>query len=130
MKNKKMILLFSHKLTNEQIDDAQNSFGIDKFIYLSDDLQKIWSNISPDLKTIQDILEPIKEFIKTNSNQDDVVLIQGDFGACFIMVNFCKSLGLKTLYATTKRIAQEYIEDGKMIKKSIFEHRRFREYGI
>ena len=123
-----MILLFSHKLTNEQKQDAKNSFVIDEFIYLSDDLQKIWSNISPDLQTIQDILEPIKEFIKTNSNQDNVVLIQGDFGACFIMVNFCKDLGLKTLYATTKRIAQEYEKDGKMIKKSIFEHRRFREY--
>jgi len=128
MKNKKIILLFSHKLTNEQMQDAKNSFGIDEFIYLSDDLQKIWSNISPDLQTIQDILEPIKEFIKSNSNQNDVVLIQGDFGACFIMVNFCKDLGLKTLYATTKRISNEYEKDGKMIKKSIFEHRRFREY--
>jgi len=126
---KKMILIFSHTLTNEQKQDAKNSFDIDEFLYLSDDLQKIWSNISPDLQTIQDILKPIKKFIKTNSNQDDVILIQGDFGAVFSMVIFCKNLELKTLYATTKREAKEYIEDGKLIKKSVFKHRRFREYG-
>ena len=129
MKNKKMILIFSHRLTNEQIKDAEDNFGISKFVYLDDSLQKIWSNISPDITSLKDILNPIKEFIKKISNKDDVVLIQGDFGACYMLVNFCNKLKLKTIYATTKREIKEYNENNKLIKQSIFKHRRFRKYG-
>ena len=127
---KKMILLFSHKLTQKQTDDAINNFGIDEFVYLPKELQYIWSNISPNIKSLQEVLNPIKEFVRQNSNKNSVVLVQGDFGACYIMVDFCKSLELICVYATTKRITKEYEEDGKLVKKSIFEHRRFREYGV
>ena len=123
---KKMILLFSHKLSKTQIQMAQNEFGIKEFLYLPKDLQNIWSNIDPDIGTLD--LEPIKDFVKSISNKNDLVLIQGDVGACYIMVNFCKALGLIPVYATTKRIAKEYKEGDIMVKKSIFEFRRFRKY--
>ena len=126
MKTKKLILLFSHKLTPEQIKSAKDDFDVKEFIYLSKELQNIWSNIDPDIEKID--LQPIKEFLKDIANKDDVVLIQGDFGACYNMVNFCKSLKLVTVYATTKRVAKEFIEDGNTIKKSEFKFRRFREY--
>jgi len=35
----KLFLLFSHKLTDEQIKDAKDNLGIDEFIYLLKDLQ-------------------------------------------------------------------------------------------
>ncbi len=127
--SKKMFLLFSHKLTKKQIEDARLNWNIEEFIYLPKELQTIWSNISPDLDSLEDILIPLKEFVKKNAISNDVLLIQGDFGACFSMVNFCKKLNLIPVYATTKRIVKEFEEDGKMIKKSIFEHRRFREYA-
>ena len=126
----KMILVFSHKLTQEQKDDAIKNFGIKEFLSLPKELQNIWSNISPDIQTLEKLLEPIKEFIKNNSKKDDVVLVQGDFGAVYIMVNFVKDLELLGVYATTKREVKEYQEDGKLIKQSIFKHRRFREYGV
>lgn len=44
------------------------------------------------------------------------------------MVNFSKDLGLIPVYATTSREIEEFEENGKTIKKSIFEHIRFREY--
>ena len=125
---RKMILVFSHKLTQEQKDDAIENFGIKEFLSLPKELQNIWSNISPDIQTLEKLLEPIKEFIKNNSKKDDVVLVQGDFGAVYIMVNFVKDLELLGVYATTKREAKEYQENGKLIKQSIFKHRRFREY--
>ncbi len=127
---KKMFLLFSHKLTSKQVADAQRQFAVNEFVYLPKDLQNIWSDISPDLKILTDLLEPIKQFLNENVAKNDVILIQGDFGAVYIMVNFCKSLGLKTVYATTKRMVSEFKNDnGQCVKKSIFEHRRFREYG-
>ena len=46
---KKMFLLFSHNLTQIQIDDAKNNLDIEKFVSLSQDLQELWSNIPSDL---------------------------------------------------------------------------------
>jgi len=123
---KKMILLFSHKLSENQIQTAQKEFNIKKFLYLPKELQKIWSNIDPDIENLN--LEAIKDFVKSISNKNDLVLIQGDVGACYTMVNFCKNLGLISVYATTKRVANEYKEGDKIVKKSIFEFRRFRKY--
>jgi len=126
---RKMILLFSHKLSEDQIKDAKENYVIDEFISLPHNLQNIWSNISPDIDSLKEVLIPIKKFIKTESQLNDVVFIQGDFGAVYSMVNFCQDLRLISIYATTERDAVEYKnEEGKMVKKSIFEHRRFREY--
>lgn len=123
-----MILLFSHILNQQQIDDAKNSLHVSEFISMPQDLQKIWSNLDADLETIATSLEPIKIFLQKNSNKGDVVLIQGDFGASYMMVSFAKELRLTPVYATTKRTISEIIENEKTVKKSVFEHRRFREY--
>ncbi|WP_141050081.1 CRISPR-associated protein Csx20 [Aliarcobacter cryaerophilus] len=125
---KQMFLLFSHKLTLSQEEDAINSLKVEKFIPLPKNLQDLFSNIPNDLDSLNNYLKPIKEFLKDYSINDDVALIQGDFGATYILVNFAKSLKLKAVYSTTKRVTQEFEEDGKIIKKSIFEHERFREY--
>ena len=125
---KKMFLLFSHNLTQIQIDDAKNNLDIEKFVSLSQDLQELWSNIPSDLIVIKEYLLPFKNFLTENSNFGDVVLIQGDFGAVYQMVNFANDLGLKAVYATTTRVIEEIVIDEKTVKKSIFEHRRFREY--
>ena len=125
---KQMFLLFSHKLTLSQEEDAINSLKVEKFIPLPKNLQDLFSNITNYLDSLNNYLKPIKEFLKDYSINDDIALIQGDFGATYILVNFAKSLKLKAVYSTTKRVTQEFEEDGKIIKKSIFEHERFREY--
>jgi hypothetical protein len=127
---KKMFLLFSHTLTQTQIDDAKENLAIEEFISLNSDLQTIWSNIPSDMVLLNDYLLPFRNYLVENSEHEDVVLIQGDFGAVYQMVNFAKTLGLKTVYATTRRVIEEVVIDNKTVKKSIFEHRRFREYGI
>ena len=123
-----MFLLFSHTLTKPQIDDAKNSLGVVSFISLPTELQKLWSDVPPELESLEEYLKPIREFIATESKADDMVLIQGDFGVVYKMVDFCKSLKLKTLYATTKREAKEILQNDKIIKTSKFRHIRYREY--
>lgn len=125
---KKMLLIFSHKLTEIQVLDAKNNFNIEEFVYLPQNLQNLWSNIPSDLSNLSKYLQPLKDFLVKNLGKNDIYLIQGDFGAVYQMVNFAKDLGLKAVYATTKRVVEETIIDGKTVKKSIFEHRRFREY--
>jgi len=125
---KKMFLLFSHKLTQAQIANAKEQFGVEEFVYLSDELQHLWSNIPPDIGALKEYLVPIKNYLSQNLKKDDVALIQGDFGATCQMANFVKSLGAKAVYATTRRSVQEKTIDGKVVKTSVFEHVRFREF--
>lgn len=121
-----MILLFSHTLNEEQIIDAKSKYGVGEFVYLPKNLQQLWSNFNPELEQLT--LDDFKSFLSQNANQGDVVLIQGDFGATFAMVNFALERGLVPVYATTQREVVEVVEDGQMVKKSIFKHRRFRRY--
>ncbi|MCT7464784.1 CRISPR-associated protein Csx20 [Aliarcobacter cryaerophilus] len=125
---KKMFLLFSHKLTKQQQQDAIKTFEIEEFQYLPKDLQFIFSNIPSNLTSLEEYLIPLKTYLKDNAKNHDIVLIQGDFGAVYQMVNFSKSLGLTSVYSTTNRIIEEVFKDGKTIKKSIFEHVMFRRY--
>jgi hypothetical protein len=126
---KNMILLFSHKLSETQIKQAREIHNVENFISLPQELQTSWSNISPDLESIIPTIEPIKEFLGSVAKQGDFVLIQGDFGAVYTLVQFCKENNLTPLYATTKRRINESInQKGEEVKTSIFEHVRFREY--
>ncbi len=125
---RQMFLLFSHNLTFEQIEDAKKNWNITNFIPLPNELQELWSNIPPNVKDIEEYLEPIYNWLAKNSKQDDLALIQGDFGATCKMAAFAKNIGLIPVYATTKRNAIEKIVDGKIIKTSTFEHIMYRKF--
>lgn len=123
-----MLLLFSHQLTKNQKVDARANWSVESFVALPEELQNIWSNIDPDLESLEEYLLPIYNFLETEATLGDIVLVQGDFGACCLMAKYSRTIGAIPVYATTSRLVSEYTEDGKNIKKSIFEHRRFREY--
>ena len=123
---KRMFLIFSHKLTKEQEEDAKRGFGVEEFVYLPSKLQEIWSNIPPEAPKVE--ISELEKWLKKSLKKEDIVLVQGDFGATCKLVRFIKNFGAKAVYATTKRNAIEQVIDGKIIKKSIFEHVRFREY--
>ena len=125
---KNIFLLFSHKLTNEQIIDAKKVLKVDNFVYLPNDLQSLWSNVPAELESLKSYLLPLKEYIKNNAKKDDFILIQGDFGAVYEMVNYAKKLNLTPVYATTKRETQEEIQKEKVVKISKFKHIRYRKY--
>jgi len=124
----KMILLFSHRLTTKQIEDAKVSLGVNAFVYLPDRLQALWSQIPSDLHDITPYLTPIQEYLQSHTYQGDLVLIQGDFGATYTMVNFAKSIGLKPIYSTNERQAIEQNLGEEVHKRSIFIHSIYREY--
>ena len=125
---KKMILLFSHRLTDAQREDARQQWGVKTYLPLPPDLQRLWSNIDPMLESVTGFLEPVTLFLHEHCREGDIVLIQGDFGACCLMAKETKRLDAVPVYATTKRIVEEFVEEGQQVKKSIFEHRRFRRY--
>jgi len=123
----KMYLLFSHKLTDAQVENAKKSLGVEEFIYLPKDLQEKFSNIPPELDGIKEYAKDFEEFLKS-AKKGDFVLIQGDFGLTCKLVNYSKQKGLVPVYATTKRVAKEIKNNGKVVKISEFKHIRFRRY--
>ena len=122
---KTLFILMNHALTPEQEEDARKNLNIAKFVNIADPNR---GDIDPSEKSIIKTVEIYKDILKSQAKESDVLLVQGDFGATYNIVNFAKKMGLNTVYATTKRIVSEYIEDGKVVTKREFKHARFREY--
>ena len=125
--NKSIFLLFSHKLTKPQIDELKR-IGVNRYVYLDNDLQQIWSFVPTQEVNLKEYLKPIFEFLVNNAKKGDYVLVQGDFGATYLTVDFCFEHNLIPIYAVSKRVAYEKIEDGEVIKVSRFKHEGFRKY--
>lgn len=122
---KKMFVLINHDLTQEQKSQALKVFGVEDIINIADDA---WSNISPSDENILYVLNRYKKELMLEAEAGDILLVQGDFGATYNMINFAKNIGIKTIYATTKRIVQELAIDGKLVTRREFKHEKFREY--
>jgi len=99
-------------------------------VELPKELKEIWRNIPPGLPEIAGYLQPVNQWLVSSAHPNDFVLIEGDFGACYLMVRFALENGLVPVYSTTFREAEEeYGEDGSVRLVHRFEHRIFRRYG-
>lgn len=126
---KQIFLLFSHKLTPIQREELEKDFSVDKIIGLPIELQSIWSNIPPEPPTIKNHLKDIFNWLKEKSKPNDLVLVQGEFGAVYMTVDFCKKIELVPIYATTKRkVIKETLSDETVKVKRVFTHVRFRKF--
>ncbi len=125
---KKMFLLFSHKLTEIQREDAINTLNIKEFISLPENLQNYWSNVDP-IDYDEEKFDKIMNYIEKESNKEDYALIQGEWGFVYNAVNFCKKIGVIPVYSTTVREVREiHKEDGSVEKISIFKHIVYKKY--
>ena len=123
-----MFLLFSHKLTNEQIISAQRDLNCKNLVYLPEELQNLWSNIPPKEEGYKYLVN-FETFILTNYKKGDFALVQGDWGYTYHMVNFCKKIGVIPIYSTTERNSKDIInDDGSISKISLFKHVIYKRY--
>jgi hypothetical protein len=125
-----LFLIFNHQVTPDQEADAFRSMGIAKITPLPYELQERWRNIPPDLTSLVDYLEPLRVWLSDQTTAGDYVLIQGDFGACYLLVHFALNHGLIPVYSTTQREAEEeFLPGGTVRLIHHFEHQIFRKYG-
>ena len=68
-----MYLIFSHHLTDKQIREGSEVLNIDEYIHLPEELQSIWSNISPDSEDISNEVNAIIDWLEEKTGPDDVV---------------------------------------------------------
>ncbi len=125
-----LYLLFSHQITPEQRADAEASLGVSRLEALPADLQALFSNVPPDLESLHEYLQPLRQWLAECVKTDDFVLIQGDFGLTFSLVHYCIANCLGTpVYATTQRQSVDAVQpDGSVITQRVFRHCRFRRY--
>ena len=120
-----LFLLLNHSLTQEQIQDLQD-LKVTEIIDLNTGK---WGQIPPEMEDITPLLQEYFTTLKNQAQKGDYLLVQGDFGATYQLVNFAKTLGLIPIYATTLRETKEMQNaDGSIAKHSVFKHCRFRKY--
>ena len=125
-----LFLLFNHRITPLQEEDARDSLRVGRIIEPPEEIARLWRHIPPDLEKIEPYLSPVREWLSAHGKNGDFILIQGDFGACFLMVRFAFEKGFVPVYSTTEREAGEsHGEDGSVILTHRFQHRIFRKYG-
>lgn len=130
MHPRSLFLIFNHTITSLQQTDARSSLAVEQIVEMPEDLKTLWSNIPPESHEIREVLQPIRTWVRQNARQNDYVLIQGDFGACYLMVNFAFENGFTPIYSTTSRIVEEDLHpDGSISLKHRFKHQIFRKYG-
>lgn len=119
--------IFNHHFTTEQKKEIANTGGT--IIELSEDAAKAWKSINPFGELDIESLKPLRTFLVENLCPGDYVLIQGEFGATFYLVEFCFSLGLIPVYSTTERKYEEmHNPDGSVERHHVFKHVNFRKY--
>jgi len=124
----KLLAVISHTLMEEQIEEVHNSLNVGSIVLMPEEIKSIWANISPFGPLPMDQIGKVVEWIRKESNEGDYVLIQGDFGATYYVVDYCIKNKRIPIYSTTKREVEEYIRDGQVEIKRTFKHVNFRKY--
>ena len=124
-KMKTMFILMSHAMTQQQSADARDTLHVDNFEVIP---SKVWSQIPAEFESIEECLVDIKIYLRKKASKEDYLLVQGDYGATFNMVQFAKENGLVPVYATSIRKAYEVVEGEKVTTVREFQHVRFRKY--
>ena len=126
-----LFLLMNHRITDLQRAEAIRSLGAERIIELPPALQAVWMQIPPEQEQIRPLLASVCRWLSENARRSDYVLVQGDFGACFLLVTFAFESGLIPVYSTTRREAsEEPAQDGTIHLKHRFRHTIFRRYGM
>jgi hypothetical protein len=119
--------LLNHQLTENQIAELKKDFTVKDIIYPPQDVSLLWRSIPPDVDITKELLEPFTSWLKA-AKPGDILVVQGEFGSTFALVDFALKTRLVPIHSTTKRIASE-TRDGEIVRRSyIFQHVRFRRY--
>ncbi|MBV5329965.1 MAG: hypothetical protein JZU65_20460 [Chlorobium sp.] len=126
----RLFLFFNHTFTLSQQDNARTEMGVDAIIEPPMELRRHWAEVPPTEAQLLPYLQPVFAWINEHALPGDFILVQGEFGACYLLVRFALDMGLVPIYATTERHArEERLTDGRVKMEHTFDHVRFRRYG-
>lgn len=128
IKKKTAIIILSHELLKIQTDELKEKFNVTKIIYLQQKNLKGWKNVSSEGELDTNLIKDIRKFILENTNDNDYVVIQGEWGMTVAIVNICFNENRIPIYSTTERKVKEIRNNNKVKTIRIFEHKQFRKY--
>jgi len=123
--------LLNHPLTDNQKKELFSDYGEKNINYPSESIKALWSGIPTVKELTKAHLEPVTAWLQ-DAKPGDVIILQGEFSATFIIADFALKKGLIPVCAVTERVSQEVQEGEKVRKTYVFEHicfRRYRYYG-
>lgn len=127
LKYKKVLALISHQILPEQEKELKNRFEIVEIKFLPENLQQIWSNVLYDDKYYTNLNEMI-DYMLSILNEEDYVIVQGNWGYVYKLVEEAKKNKIIPLYAFSVRDSSEDIINGEVVKITKFKHQCFVEY--
>lgn len=126
----KVFCLLNHTLTQNQEYEIDLLFHTQQIIYPQQSIKELWSNLPVtkliSKKHIDTIIEWLNEH---NAHKGDAIIIQGEFGHTFALIDYLLKKEMIPLHAVTKRVATEKYNGEKVERHYIFEHQCFREYS-
>jgi hypothetical protein len=124
----RMAVLLNHQLTGEQKENACKDLNIDEFVLMPKEIADIWSNSDPSDCSVLAYIKKVIGWLEESTSLGDYVIVQGDYGLTFAVVDWCLDNGRKAVYATTERIAKESRDENIIKVQREFRFVRFREY--
>lgn len=125
---KKAFVLTNHNTTEDQIRDLTSNWGILDIVELPANLKQIWGTIPPNTDCVSGYVQPVIDWLVSNCSNQDIVWVQGEWGATLTVIHWYKKNTIKAVYSTTKRTATETKTENGTIMTHVFKHVRFREF--
>ena len=126
----RMFLLFNHTLSPIQVADATDNHGVQEFVSLPADLHAQFRQVDPATSVLGLAGEVVGFLEESGIDEEDLVLLQGEFRLSFAVATFLLSKGIKVVVATSRRDSVESVVDGKTVKKAVFVHLGFMPYEV
>ncbi|MEE3314820.1 MAG: CRISPR-associated protein Csx20 [Treponema sp.] len=123
----KTYCLLNHSLTQNQLAELKERFGAEEIIYPSDELSKSWSQIPPTEELDMSVINSALAWL-SDAKENDILIVQGEFGSTFMLVDYALKKNLVPLYAVAKRVSKEVRVGEQVQKMNVFEHVCFRKY--
>ncbi|MCR4938720.1 MAG: hypothetical protein K5930_01265 [Treponemataceae bacterium] len=123
----KAYCLLNHELTENQEKELSSKYNCTKIIYPAEELKAAWSQIPAVDRIDRNVIRSVTDWLD-GAEKGDVLIIQGEFGSTFMIVDYALRKELIPLHAVTKRVATEKRDGEKVQRQYIFEHVCFRPY--
>ena len=123
----KAYCLMNHELTRKQIDELEKRFFACEIVCPEKSLAERWGQV-PALPELDMVL--IGDVVRwlSSAAEGDLLLVQGEVGSTFMIVDYGLKRGLIPLHAVTRRVSAEVREGETVRKTNVFEHACFRKY--
>lgn len=119
--------LLNHELTENQVSELRKEYSVSNIIYPDSNLSGIWSQIPATQKLNKTPIYAVVDWLAA-AQAGDVVIIQGEVGSTFMLVDYALKKKLIPIHAVSKRVSKEVRVGEQVQKQNIFEHVCFREY--